>query len=254
LIRSSFKLQAVEPGFDAHNVLTMRMAVTGTRFERRSGIRQLTQDGIHRILSLPGVESASATCCMPLETVWQLPFIIQGRALQGNFHGFGGWTFVSPGYFDVFKIPFLRGRDFTDLDDASSSGVVIINQAMAERFWPGRDPIGEHLVIGRTMRPEYNEDPVREIIGVVGNVRDTGLTRPARPAMYVPVAQVPDGVTALNVRLLPLVWIVRSRLYSAVNARIFRRETTATGERSTSCQSNPHNGERRGRIHVSGTI
>jgi len=212
LIRSSLNLHAVDPGFDAHNVLTMRMAVSGTAFDKRAGIARLTQDGIHRIQGLPGVEAASMTCCMPLETVWQLPFIIQGRALQGNFHGFGGWTFISPGYFDAFKIPILRGRDFSDSDDAAAPGVVIINQAMADRFWPNSDPIGQTLLVGRTMRPEYDEDPVRRIIGIAGNVRDTALARPPRPEMYVPVAQVPDGVTALNVRLLPIVWIARTKL------------------------------------------
>jgi len=212
LIRSSLNLQAVDPGFDAQNVLTMRMAVSGTVFDERAGIGRLTQDGIQRIQGLPGVEAASMTCCMPLETVWQLPFIIQGRALQGNFHGFGGWTFISPGYFNVFKIPMLRGRDFTTSDDAAAPGVVIINQAMAERFWPNSDPIGQTLLVGRTMRPEYIEDPIRQIIGVVGNVRDTALARPPRPEMYVPVAQVPDGVTALNVRLLPIVWIARTKI------------------------------------------
>jgi hypothetical protein len=112
----------------------------------------------------------------------------------------------------VFKIPILRGRDFTNSDDAAAPGAVIINQAMAERFWPNSDPIGQTLLVGRMMRPEYNEDPIREIIGIVGNVRDTALARPPRPEMYVPVAQVPDGVTALNVRLLPIVWIARTKV------------------------------------------
>jgi hypothetical protein len=98
LIRSSLNLHAVDPGFGARNVLTMRMAVAGTAFDKREGIGRLTQDGIHRVGALPGVEAAGMTCCMPLETVSQLPFIIQGRALQGNFHGFAGWTFISPGY------------------------------------------------------------------------------------------------------------------------------------------------------------
>jgi predicted permease len=154
---------------------------------------------------------------MPLETVWQLPFVVAGRPASGltrvrnlAFHGFGGWTFVSPGYFDVFRIPILRGRDFTDRDNAGAPGVVIINQEMARRFWPTGDPLNDRLIVGRGMRPEYDQDPVRQIIGIVGDVRDTGLTRIPRPAMYVPMAQVPDGVTALNVRLLPIVWIVRT--------------------------------------------
>jgi putative ABC transport system permease protein len=224
LVRSSLKLRAVEPGFDSNNVLTMRMAITGTPFEKRAGIQQLTEDGTHRILGLPGVEAASTTCCMPLETVWQLPFIVQGRRLEGRWHGFGGWTFVSPGYFDVFKIPLLRGRDFTDKDDRAAPGVVIINQAMAEQVWRGRDPLGERLIIGRTMRPEYDQDPIRQVIGIVGNVRNTGLNRTVRPEMYVPVAQVPDGVTAVNVKLLPLVWIVRTKVEPAALASSIEKQ------------------------------
>jgi predicted permease len=147
---------------------------------------------------------------MPLESVWQLPFVVQGRPLSGPFHAFAGWTFVSPGYFDVFKIPIRRGRDFTERDDAMAPGVVVINQEMARRFWPSSDPLNDRLIIGRSVRPDYEADPIRQIIGIVGDVRDQGLSRSPRPAMYVPVAQVPDGVTVLNVRLLPIVWIARS--------------------------------------------
>jgi predicted permease len=125
--------------------------------------------------------------------------------------GLVGWTFVSPGYFEVLHIPIVRGRDFDDHDDAAGEGVVIINQAMAQRFWPSSDPLGDSILAGRGVRPDYEVDPIRRVIGIVGNVRDASLTRNPRPAMYVPVAQVPDGVTALNVRLLPLTWIVRTR-------------------------------------------
>jgi predicted permease len=126
------------------------------------------------------------------------------------FHGFGGWTFVSPGYFEVFGIPLLKGRDFSFADDASAPGVVIINEAMARRYWPSGDPLNDELIIGRGMRPAYDQEPVRRVIGIVGNVRDTGLRDAARPAMYVPMAQEPDGVTSVNVKLLPLVWIART--------------------------------------------
>jgi predicted lysophospholipase L1 biosynthesis ABC-type transport system permease subunit len=81
---------------------------------------------------------------------------------------------------------------------------------MARRFWPNSDPLNDRLMIGKGMRPEYDQEPLREIIGIVGNIRDTQLTRPPRPAMYVPMAQEPDGVTALNVRLLPIVWLART--------------------------------------------
>jgi predicted permease len=217
LIRTSFALRAVDPGFTPDHVLTMRMVITGTSFETRDGISRLAQDGIERVQAIPGVARASTTCCMPLETVWQLPFVIASRAGEGlretssmRFHGFAGWTFVSPGYFDVFGVRILRGRDFSFDDAANAPGVVIINEAMARRYWPNSDPLRDQLTIGRGMRPAYDQEPVRRIIGIVGNIRDQWLRNPARPAMYVPVAQEPDGVTVENVKLLPLVWIVRT--------------------------------------------
>jgi putative ABC transport system permease protein len=210
LIRTSVALRAVRPGFNTHNVLTMRMSVSGTSFETRDGISRLTREGIQQMLGTPGVVAASTTCCMPLETVWQLPFVVQGRPMKGPSRVFVGWTFVSPGYFDVFRIPIVRGRDFTERDDASAPGVVVINQEMARRFWPSDDPLNDRLIIGRGVRPDYAADPIRQIVGIVGDIRDQRLGSAPRPAMYVPVGQVPDGVTALNVRLLPIVWVART--------------------------------------------
>ena len=217
LIRTSMALRAVDAGFDARNVVTMRTSVTATRFETQAGIAELTHEGATQICAVPGVVAATATCCMPLETVWQLPFVVSGRSPETltrtsslAFTGFAGWTFVAPEYFNVLRIPLVRGRDFTDHDTAGARGVVIINQEMARRFWPTGDPLNDQLIIGKGMRREYDDEPLRQIVGIVGNVRDTGLTRPARPAMYVPMAQEPDGVTTLNVRLLPIVWMVRT--------------------------------------------
>jgi predicted permease len=210
LIRTSLALRAVDPGFDPHHVLTLRMSVSNTPFERRSGIDRLTREGVAQVRALPVVAAASTTCCVPFETVWQLPFTIAG-AEAGRRGGMVGWTFVSPGYFDVLQVPLLRGRDFDDHDDSAGPGVVIINQAMARLYWRGADPLQDSILVGRGVRPDYDLDPIRRVIGIVGDVRDASVTRTPRPAMYVPVAQVPDGVTVLNVRLLPLTWIVRTR-------------------------------------------
>ena len=83
---------------------------------------------------------------------------------------------------------------------------------MAKTLWPTGDPLDDRLIIGRGMRPEYEKDSARQIIGIVGDVRDTFLNRPPRPAMYVPVAQLPDGINIVNLRLLPITWIVRTRV------------------------------------------
>ena len=122
LIRTSLALRAVEPGFDANNVLTMRMSLSGSQFLQSAGVDRMIRDARERLQALPGVELATATCCVPLEGGYGLPFNVVGRP-QGNdpFHGGGGWATVSPGYFEVFKIPVRRGRTFTDRDVAGSA-------------------------------------------------------------------------------------------------------------------------------------
>jgi putative ABC transport system permease protein len=211
LIRTYVALRAVDPGFDRHNVLTMQMSLDSPRFEKTIGLAELIRDGIPRIQALPGVEAASTTCCLPLEGSYGLPFIIAGRPLEGPSNGGGRWRSISAGYFEVFRIPILRGRGFTARDDASAPPVVIISQAMAKRFWPKSDPLNDRLIIGRGVGPEF-EEPARQIVGVAGDSHDDGLNRNPRPTMYVPAAQVPDGVTALDSRLLPLIWVVRTRV------------------------------------------
>ena len=210
LIHSSIELQAVNPGFDSHNVLIMQMSLAGTRFEKTSEINRLVRNGVQSIHALPGVTAAATSCCVPLETVWQLSYIVTGRPLAGPIHGFAGWTFVSPEYFDAFHIPILRGRGFTDRGDAGAPGVVIINEAMARLVWPKGDPLNDRLLIGRRVRPEYDKDSARQVVGIVGDIRDKRLDATPRPAMYVPIAQLPDGINALNLRLLPVAWIVRT--------------------------------------------
>ena len=156
------------------------------------------RDGRERLNAIPGVEDSASTCCLPLEGGFGLPFIVVGRPLGKDPATAGaGWMNTSPGYFDVFKIPILRGRDFTDSDVAGAPGVVIINEAMAKKFWPKEDPVGQQIIIGKGVGPEF-EEPPRQIVGIVGDIRDGGLNRDPRPVMIIPQAQVPDGMTALN--------------------------------------------------------
>ena len=213
LIRTSLALGRVDPGYDAHNVLTMRMSLSGSRFLQSSGVEQMVRDARDRLHALPGVELASATCCVPLEGGYGLPFNIVGRP-QGNepYHGGGSWSTVSPGYFEVFRIPVKRGRTFTDRDIAGAPAVVIINEAMAKRLWKDGDPLRDRLVIGRGVMREFAGEPERQIIGVVADSRDGGLNDEPFPKMFIPQAQVPDPVNALNARLTPLAWVVRTRV------------------------------------------
>lgn len=212
LIRTFMKLQAVDPGFDTHNVLTMAMSLTGQRFQKTAGVAQIVRDGTERLDNVPGVTKAAAACCLPLEGGFGLPFDVVGRP-KGNDPNSGvvGYLPISWSYFEVFKVPILRGRNFTDHDDGSAPGVVLINEAMAKKYWPHADPLNDRLLIGGNMGPVFVE-PARQIVGVVGDMRGNGLNRDPSPTMYIPIAQMPDKVTALNSRIAPLWWIVRSPL------------------------------------------
>ena len=211
LLRTFTALRAVNPGFDSHNVLTLRMSLNEPRFRKTEAVDQLLRQGIERIKALPGVENAGATCCVPLEGGLGLPFVIAGRPLQGSAHGGGGYTFVTPGYLEVFKIPLLRGRTFTDRDGVGSAPVVIINETMAKRFWPKGDPLADRLLIGQSMGPDFKDSP-RQIIGIVGDLRDNGLNNDPGPTMYVPQAQISDNMNAGVSSLSPLAWVVRTRV------------------------------------------
>jgi putative ABC transport system permease protein len=212
LIRTAVALGHVDPGFDAGHVLTMRMSLTGPRFLKAEGVEQIVRDGVERLKAIPGVLNASATCCVPLQGGYGLPFTVIGRPLtDGPFHGGGSWVTVSPGYFDVFKIPLRRGRQFTDRDTGASPGVVIINEAMARQFWPKADPLNDRLVIGRSVMREFKDEPDRQIIGVVADTHAAGLDNDPNPTMYIPQAQVPDAANALNVSLTPIAWVVRTQ-------------------------------------------
>ena len=212
LIRTFLALRTVDPGFDAHNVLVMEMSLTGPRFEKTAGVAELVRDAEQRVEALPGVESMASTCCLPLEGGLGLPFSIVGRPLtNGPYTGGASWRTISPEYFKVFHIPLIRGRLFTDRDDAGSAPVVLINEGLAKQYWKDADPVGQQIVVGKGVGPEF-EEPPRQILGVVGDVRDQGLNNNPDPIMYVPVSQIPNGVTALNNRIIPLTWVVRTKV------------------------------------------
>ncbi|MBA2603235.1 MAG: ABC transporter permease [Acidobacteria bacterium] len=213
LIRTAVALGGVDPGFDTTNVLTMRMSLAGPQYQSAQAVELLVRNGAERLRSIPGVLEASATCCVPLQGGYGLPFTIVGRPLDGQspFHGGGGWMTASPGYFDVFRIPLKRGRGFTDRDTSSSLPVVIINETMAKRFWENGDPLNDRLIIGRSVMREFASEPERHIIGVVGDTRSGGLNNEPGPMMFIPQAQVPDAVNALNLRLTPMAWVVRTQ-------------------------------------------
>jgi putative ABC transport system permease protein len=210
-IRTFIALRMVRPGFDAHNAITMEIALTGNRFATTAGVAQMIRDSRERIQAIPGVEDVAVTNSLPLDGGFGLPFIVVGRPLtNGPATGSGEWKAVSPDYFGALRIPILRGREFTANDVAGAPSVVLISEAFAKANWKnGQDPLGQQIVIGKGVGPEF-EEPARTIVGIVGDVHDGSLDRPADHVMIVPLAQMTDGLTVLNSRVAPLTWIVRT--------------------------------------------
>jgi putative ABC transport system permease protein len=210
-IRTFIAFHRVDPGFDRHNVLTMKMSIMQARFEKISGVAALVREGIRRVRGVPGVQSVAASYYLPLIAGPVFPFIVVGRPLDGTSHGSGHWRTVSPEYFDVFKIPILRGRAFNDTDWTGAPGVVMINEAMARQYWPQGDPLHDQIVMGKGLGRAF-DDPARQIVGIVGDLRDDGLDHDPKPAMYIPQAQIPEGLAVGFAHNLPVVWIVRTRV------------------------------------------
>jgi putative ABC transport system permease protein len=182
LIRSLWQLRHVDPGFDAANVLGMRISVPVSRYAASRERAVLYQGMLDRIRALPGVEGAAATNDLPFSgSRTSTSFDIDGRPpAAGEFRN-SDYRTVSSGYFNVMRIPLLRGRSFTDADNRRETPrVVIVNEALQHRYWPHANPIGQHLILS---------DKRYEIIGVVGNVKHDNLTAVATGELYIPQYQ-----------------------------------------------------------------
>jgi putative ABC transport system permease protein len=221
LIRTFVALRSVDPGFDPHNVLTMRISLTAPRFQKTSGVADLVWDSVQRISALPGVVATAFTCCLPFEDRTIGDVIIAGRPLDGRSHGVVNVTTVSPGYFEVFKIPILGGRGFKDSDRNGGAPVVIINEAMARRFWPRNDGSGDPLK-GSLVFPDLPTRPW-QIVGIAGDVHADGLSRKTPPIVYFSAAQAPEGLNAYLVRS-PMAWVVRTRGEPHAGSLVIQKE------------------------------
>jgi len=223
LIRALVALRSVDPGFDPHNVVVARAPIT-PRMVKTPGVEQLVRDIEQRLDALPGVERVGFTRLLPMDGGFNsYPIVVAGRPLSGPLHGTARWMVVSPGYFDALKIRVLRGRSFTDSDGLKSPSVAIVNQSLAREVWPGGDPLNDRIFI-RGLAP--NDEPARQVVGIVGDVRENGLGFDLQPAVFVPVAQVPDARASGSFAG----WVVRTRAPSAtLNTAIRNELRLATG-------------------------
>jgi putative ABC transport system permease protein len=191
LIQSFWRLERIDPGFNQHNVLAFKIDLPYVRY---SGARQTEffREAVERLNHLPGVRSASAALPLPLDgDRVGTGFDIEGRSVPEPEQPRTNYSWTEPGYFRTLGIPFLQGRDFTAADDLKATPVVIINQALAKQFLPDQKPIGRRIRPG--IGNGYSAPPMREIVGVVGDLKREGLTSEPSPEVYVPNAQSPLG-------------------------------------------------------------
>src|SRR5580692_10602812 len=205
MIRSFHRLQAVNPGFDSRGVLTMTAMVSSAKFPSPAQQIRFFERVLERVRALPGVESAGTIDDMPLNNDGShQPIAIEGRSvLPMSEQPDIDVRLISPGYMSALRIPILHGRDLSAADVAGRPAVILISESMAQQFWPGTDPLGKRLTL------TFFPDAVREVVGVVGNVKLDSLdqTRPSA-TLYFPLDQVTTSSTGWV--SFPMTLVVRS--------------------------------------------
>ncbi len=195
MMRTILQLWAVNPGFDPHNLLTMTVTVSPQAIRSPALMRTAWKQSLERVRSTPGVQAAALDSVVPMSSDTQSVAYWTSAETTPPKNAPTAWTYTpSPGYLRTMKIPLLRGRFFTEQDRVGSQPVVVIDETLAKRVFPGQDPVGKALSIQLMGR-------VR-IIGVVGAIKhqslDEDASAPPEPALYVPFLQFPDEFMALT--------------------------------------------------------
>jgi predicted permease len=202
LVRTLSKLQSVETGVRAENVLTLEAPIEGEAIAsaEKLAMYERMRD---RIAQLPGVETVSLASNVPLRvTYFMLEVKAEGRTVASNeATPRATWKAIDPAYFDAAGIPLLKGRAFTTTDRAGAARVVVLNKSMAEKLFPNQDPIGRRVAwTGEVLKFIPVSGDWRTVVGVVGDTRDTGLDAAPTPTMYQPFAQEEPFAGAFVIR------------------------------------------------------
>lgn len=203
LIASISRLQRVAPGLDPANVIAVDLALPQADFYGPAERLNLCADLSRETALVPGVVSTSAVSHIPLSGANAgRSFVLEGAPDPGPANlPSASYGVACPGYFQTLGIPLLAGRDFSAADRPGAPMVMVINEAMAERWFPGANPVGRRIKLGRF----ETDGPWVTIIGVVGNVRHGGLAQPAKPYFYAPYAQAAwPGMTVMIRTSAPL--------------------------------------------------
>jgi putative ABC transport system permease protein len=200
LIRSFIHIQNVNPGFNPRQTLTMELSLPTLKYAKGKPVSDFFEEVQRRVAALPGVSHVAITSILPLSgTNSDSSFFLEGARMDMNMTGAipdEEQRCVSPDYFRVLETPLLQGRFFTEGDSANAPRVVIVNHALAKKYWPNGDALGKRVTFD-----DPRKDPKwTTIVGIVGDVRHRGLEEEPKPEFYQPHAQVPYRSMILAVR------------------------------------------------------
>ncbi|MBV9744353.1 MAG: ABC transporter permease, partial [Acidobacteriia bacterium] len=187
LMRSFIQIMNVDPGFDPKHLLTSRVGVSFSTLNHDQHFR-FYQRLLTRIAALPGVQSASAGWPMPMSNNdATISFNIEGRPVAKGDEPSEAMGLAMPGYFATMRIPVIAGRTFGEQDGLTGRPTIIINESFARKYFPGQNPIGQHIQPG--LGDGVFDHPMREVVGVIGDIKRKGLTAAPEPQYYLPYAQ-----------------------------------------------------------------
>ena len=196
LLRSMVRVLNVNPGFNPEHALTLRISLSGGQFAKDEPVRQYFAQAVERISALPGVQAVGAASQIPLAGNMDFyGFHPQGKMNANPALDPSGERYaVTPGYIAAMRIPILSGRDFAANDTAAGQHVLIVNRTLAERIWPGEDPIGKQVRLGGG-----EKGPWWSVVGVAGDVHHYGLDAQPTMQFYVPHVQWPNADSSMTI-------------------------------------------------------
>jgi len=198
LLESMVHVLRVSPGFEPKGVLSFNIDLPDVRYGKPEQSILFYKQLLERVRALPGVKSASGVLPLPLSNeTMRTTFEIEGIPMAESDKPRTHFRSIGLDYFQTMHIPLVQGRDFTARDDRSSTQVVIVNQTLARKFFPNENPIGKHIKPGVS---DVGPEKMREIVGVVGDVKHKALWNPPDPECYIPYEQVAIGQMYVVVR------------------------------------------------------
>jgi predicted permease len=204
LIKSFERVREVNPGFNAENVLTTTLSLSRTKYQTPEQRANFFREAERRVGETPGVEAVGLINILPLSgNNNSSTFFVRGRApVTGADKPMANHRVVNASYFRAMSIPLMRGRAFDERDAKDAPNVIIINEALARKYFPGEEPLGKQIVIETDAAIDPNP-PARTIVGIVGDVRQMSLEENTGPDFYVPYLQSPERYMSLAVRTAP---------------------------------------------------